>query len=369
MSRHQLFAIFFWCIFPFTVFSQSCPPNIGFDSTDYSNWSGATWSGAIPSFGNWSNFTPPWVNGIQTSGINSPVQAFCMPCGTPQTQHHTILTIAPGINNPPYNCPGWDSIAINWSTFQSDIPFLCPANNNPSVRLGSAYGDGSTEKLEYSYAVTSASTDISISFAIVFYRDVYGFKFPYEDPFFKFRLSDAANATIDSVFVEANSFGADPTLLPAPRFLNPAFDTSSMYTKYYVYRQWQTINYDLTPYIGQTVKIEFRTGDCLLGGHYAYAYVDASCTNGNPENVNDESSFHASPVFYADAEGGELFYRGLPAGKVSFLLYDVKGKIVRDQQLQNSSGTIDVSSLAEGIYFAAVYGNDFSFKQKIILMR
>ncbi len=44
------------------------------------------------------------------------------------------------------------------------------------------------------------------------------------------------------------------------------------------YKDWTTVGIDLSPYIGQTVTIEFSTGDCALGGHFGYAYVDCYCS-------------------------------------------------------------------------------------------
>lgn len=41
------------------------------------------------------------------------------------------------------------------------------------------------------------------------------------------------------------------------------------------WRNWTTTALDLSPYIGQTVSIEFQTGDCMQSGHYGYAYFIA----------------------------------------------------------------------------------------------
>jgi gliding motility-associated-like protein len=43
------------------------------------------------------------------------------------------------------------------------------------------------------------------------------------------------------------------------------------------YKNWTTVGVDLTNYIGQNVRIQFLVGDCALGGHLGYAYVDAYC--------------------------------------------------------------------------------------------
>jgi gliding motility-associated-like protein len=43
------------------------------------------------------------------------------------------------------------------------------------------------------------------------------------------------------------------------------------------YLPWQTIAIPLDLYVGQNVTVEFTVGDCTLGGHAGYAYVDATC--------------------------------------------------------------------------------------------
>ncbi len=43
------------------------------------------------------------------------------------------------------------------------------------------------------------------------------------------------------------------------------------------WKDWTTVGIDLSGYVGQTVTIVFSTGDCALGGHFGYAYIDCFC--------------------------------------------------------------------------------------------
>jgi gliding motility-associated-like protein len=43
------------------------------------------------------------------------------------------------------------------------------------------------------------------------------------------------------------------------------------------YSPWRAVSVDLTPYIGQTLTLQFCTSDCAGGAHYSYAYIDAYC--------------------------------------------------------------------------------------------
>lgn len=43
------------------------------------------------------------------------------------------------------------------------------------------------------------------------------------------------------------------------------------------YKDWSTVGLDLSSYMGQQITIQFTVQDCGLGGHFGYAYLDASC--------------------------------------------------------------------------------------------
>ena len=45
------------------------------------------------------------------------------------------------------------------------------------------------------------------------------------------------------------------------------------------YKPWHTATVDLSSVIGHTVTITFDVSDCNQGGHFGYAYVDASCNS------------------------------------------------------------------------------------------
>ncbi len=43
------------------------------------------------------------------------------------------------------------------------------------------------------------------------------------------------------------------------------------------YRNWSSANLDLSGYGGKTLAIDFASGDCDLGGHFGYGYIDVDC--------------------------------------------------------------------------------------------
>ncbi len=54
-----------------------------------------------------------------------------------------------------------------------------------------------------------------------------------------------------------------------------------------VYKPWSLALVDLSSFIGTTVTLNFATGDCLSGGHWAYAYVNAYTSTVGIKTVTD----------------------------------------------------------------------------------
>jgi gliding motility-associated-like protein len=253
-------------------FSANCP-NAGFEDLNFTNWVGDTWTNST--FSDWPTVTPAWTAGIVTMGNNTPVQAFYSGFTTPTPNRHTVMTIPPTVNNPPNTTIGWDSIAINPVTFLSDIPFVSPTGNGSSVRLGNANTGAETEELSYSMPVSAQNSSFTFSYALVLNS---GGHPPTEQPFFQVNIFDQAGNPIPgcgSYEVDAQAASHDPTFHTAVSYSggtwSVGFDTT-------FYKTWTLVGVDLTAYIGQTVTITFRTADCSLGGHFGYAYIDASCS-------------------------------------------------------------------------------------------
>ena len=67
--------------------------------------------------------------------------------------------------------------------------------------------------------------------------------------------------------------GVQTCALPISSWIDP---TPGGFNSYY-YKKWTNVAIDLTPYLNTTVTLEFQTGDCIFGGHWGYAYIDATC--------------------------------------------------------------------------------------------
>ncbi len=259
-------------------YSSYCP-NADFSSANFSNWTGGTYDNSSGT--NWNTFTPAWVPGVVSQGNNNPAQpATTSSFGTP-TVRHTILSIPPTVNNPPTNCIGWDSITINPSHI-SDIPFVPPTGGGVTCRLGNANPNYETEELTYVMNVSNQNSQFTYAYAVVLYDGTHASG---EQPFFKVTMRDASGNLIagcGQYQVDATLVSTDPTFHKASyydSFNNGWVDGTnpSWYADIY-YKKWTMVGVDLTAYVGQNVNISFQTADCIYGGHWGYAYIDATCS-------------------------------------------------------------------------------------------
>lgn len=51
------------------------------------------------------------------------------------------------------------------------------------------------------------------------------------------------------------------------------------------YKPWTTVSLDLSSLINHVVNVEFTVSDCGQGGHFGYAYIDASCNPGSQQII------------------------------------------------------------------------------------
>lgn len=151
------------------------------------------------------------------------------------------------------------------------IPVVSPFGGNYSVMLGdSTLPNFGVAVLSQTFKVSSANANFTYQYAVFLEHPVLPTPHNYyQQPFFKVAVLDEHNDTIPfcgeyTVVSSSGIFGFKAVYYP------PSDD--SVY-----YKDWTQVNVPLTKYIGQCVTVVFEVGDCSLGGHFGYAYVDASC--------------------------------------------------------------------------------------------
>ncbi|AEA44326.1 Ig-like domain-containing protein [Fluviicola taffensis] len=215
--------------------TQPACTNIGFDAASTAGWLGS------------------WGHSMQTGVSPQPTPTYTPIFYNTTGGHHTITT--PGID------------------IQAPIQKVCPQipGNTNSLLLGDgpngAYGGAS---IEQKFQVTASNALFIYYYALVIqdggaagggsttaHTDQ-------EQPYFKIDALDCGGVPI-----------ACGNLLVTGGPGIPGFTqlgTSGIYWK-----DWTAVMLDLTPYIGSCVTMRFTLGDCSIGAHYAYAYLDATC--------------------------------------------------------------------------------------------
>ncbi|MFM7668660.1 MAG: PKD domain-containing protein [Bacteroidota bacterium] len=153
---------------------------------------------------------------------------------------HTIMS---GAAIDPYSC--------------GNIPVVAPGSTF-SARLGNDASNYGAERLRYTFNITPDNTLIIYKYAVV--------------------LEDAGHPASDQPRFEAKLLNQNGQTIPCTYYYVAAGPGSGFQNCGGIqYKTWTTIGVDVTPYIGQTVTLDFATGDCGQGAHFGYAYVDASC--------------------------------------------------------------------------------------------
>lgn len=208
-------------IFTAEVYSQSSCPNSDFETGTLDGWQGQTGS--------------------------------CCPISTSPSGivagRHTIMT---GDGTDPNTC---------------DVVHVVAPGGRYSARVGNEQVGSEAETLSYTLTVTPSSSLFIYKYAVVLQDPGHD---PSEQPRFQVRVLDANGVLIDPTCGQY-------TVVAAPGLAG--FQTCiSNWNGEIRYRDWTTVGLNLSAYMGQTITIEFETGDCDPGAHFGYAYVDAYCS-------------------------------------------------------------------------------------------
>lgn len=166
---------------------------------------------------------------------------------TPTTGRHTLVT---GTGIDPYG----------------GFPEVSPWGGIYSLKLGNNINGAQGERARYYVHVPSTST----SYSVIFHYAVV--------------LCDPLHAWSDQTRMEMRTYdSATGAILPCDSFTYVAraglagFTTSSLTGPGGVpiyCRDWSMASIDLRGHAGRTIVVDFAVGDCDLGGHWGYGYID-----------------------------------------------------------------------------------------------
>ena len=207
-----------------SVFSQTCPPNIDFETGNFSNWQCFTGS----------------------TGTANGKNVFYLSPSAPFAGRHEIISAANTQLNDVYG----------------NFPRLCPYGGNYSIKLGNDNTGAEAEGLSYTFQIPPSADTFSLTY---YYAVV--FQDPGHASIDQPRFFVSAYDVVTGALIDCASYNYISTA-SIPGFKISTFDPSVLY------KEWSPASIDFSGLAGRTVRLEFKTADCTLGGHFGYAYVD-----------------------------------------------------------------------------------------------
>lgn len=219
-------------IFSKRIIAQNCPPNIDFENGDFGSWQCSIGTTSLASnTQNVINLTP----------------------SAPQLGRHEIISSS--------TAPALDSYG--------NFPKLCPYGGAYSVKLGNNSVGAKAEGISYTFVVPATLDTFSFTYfyAVVFENPNHDIA---EQPrFFVTAYDVLTNQTINCASYNYVASGS------IPGFQVCTFDNTVLY------KPWSPVSIQFAGLAGRTVRLEFKTADCTIGGHFGYAYLDVGtgCSN------------------------------------------------------------------------------------------
>ena len=211
----------------------TCPPNIGFESGNFTHWE-------------------TYIGKIQIDGKISLTQS------APRSSRHRMYA--------------------NSNRGEIDLygkfPVNCPNGSGYSIRLGNDSSDAEAESVRYTFVIPADKNDYSLiyNYAVVMQDPGH---LDYQQPRFASRIFNVTdNKYVDCAGFEFVASSDLPDFLP------------SAYGEEVYYKTWSPITINLFGYAGKTLRLEFTTNDCVARQHFGYAYVDVNENCSTPLSGN-----------------------------------------------------------------------------------
>ena len=232
---------------------------------DNSNFNMGTFANWVGSWGKWSTGATWYANELDTNTVapwphsnyqcyNGTSKATCPPL-------HSIIP-APG----------------TWDQYTGDSLISVFPGETYSSRLGHDVGGIHKSQLKFTVYVDDSTYLFIYRYAVV--MQVPGNHSAAQQPSFSIEIQDSTGAVIDStcgyyyIYAQVNSNG-----LPIPPWHKHWISTTPAPGNFTIWKDWTTVGMSLVNYLGHHVSIVFTSKDCLLGGHFGYAYLSTFCNH------------------------------------------------------------------------------------------
>jgi gliding motility-associated-like protein len=177
--------------------------------------------------------------------------------------------------------PQYDRQTLQRSTqsqaldFYGGFPVNPPNGSEYSIRLGNPAKGAQAEQVSYTFTIPQDQNNYSI---------IYYYAVVFQNPGHSEQQQPKFTANVYDVDA-GNYIGCSSFSYAASSDL-PGFKQSTVQDSVF-YKEWTPVTIKLSGMAGRTIRLEFTTNDCSIGGHFGYAYVDVSqnCTSPVTGNV------------------------------------------------------------------------------------
>lgn len=150
-----------------------------------------------------------------------------------------------------------------------NFPTLCPYGSGYSVKLGNDNTGGEAEGISYTFTIPLNVDTLTFTYfyAVVFQDPRHA---EHEQPRFFVTAYDVLTGEV--INCASYDYVSTASL--------PGFHVSKVNGEV-LYKDWSPVSLQFFGLNGRDVRLEFRTADCTLGGHFGYAYLDVGtgCSN------------------------------------------------------------------------------------------
>ncbi len=155
-----------------------------------------------------------------------------------------------------------DAVPGNGSDEYGQFPKNCPNGSGHSIKLGNSATNAQAEGVSYTFTIPATADKFSLIYyyAVVFQDPGHA---DFQQPRLQIEIKNITNNT--TIDCSSFSFIATGAL--------PGFTLSPFGSQVW-FKDWSATSINLDGNAGKTIQLFFKTGDCTLGGHFGYAYVD-----------------------------------------------------------------------------------------------
>lgn len=298
--------------------STQAMANPGFETGDFTGWTGYIGDNSVSSFGPLQNV----VAGIYSTAPNTYL--------SDANARHTIMTSAWG----PDVWGGFDVVPPGMGTY--------------TARLGGTTPNYQGEIMEQTFTVDPGSPYIRVSYAVVLDEGPHTIS---SNSYFRYEVLDNAGNPIATRAIYTN----DTALSLYPP------DTTVKFLP------WVSDSISLSAYIGTNITLRYTVAGCTDSGHWGYCYTDAETYQLPPslsiaENQSSSFSIYPNPANdFFEINGNVNSDNG------TIQLIDCLGQNVDVNVTATANGwKINMSDKAPGIYFVEVISGAEKTVQRLV---